>query len=162
VHSVKRGAWRRNKGVLQKHRRKRREERGERREERRERKTEQRKDPAEGEKLVVTSWLKTERKPKTSDHLKSPVPRPYPARSDLARLIHSLRFSLCWEATLNLGLIQKHTYSLVSRRYIKQHISTSARYVRHVRIVRQGLHNRLARLNFPESNKCLARLLQRL
>ena len=47
-------------------------------------------------------------------------------------------------------------------RHIQQHLAISARNVSHVRVPCQRLHDRLARLNFPQSHKRIPRLFERL
>ena len=50
---------------------------------------------------------------------------------------------------------------LLLGRYIQQHIPSPARHIRHIRIPRQRLHNRLARLYFSECHKRRPGLVKR-
>lgn len=57
-------------------------------------------------------------------------------------------------------IFQLHIDLLLGR-HIQQHVPPTARDVRHVPIPRQRLHNRLARLDLPQRQERIPRLLQR-
>lgn len=63
----------------------------------------------------------------------------------------------------NLSVIPgaSHSTYLLVARHVQQHIPPAARNVRHVPVPCQRLHNRLARLDLPQRQERIPRLLQR-